>query len=251
VAEKCNWLGMTIYVLIPVFNEAQNIETLRDSIIPVLDKYEAKYVFVDDGSSDNSKGLIREAFYGKNFVVLGDGDNHGPGFSFNIGLNWIIEDSKSDKDAILTMEADNTSDIELLPTMLALNGLGFDLILASIYCQGGGFDNTGLLRKILSFGANFMLRLFFNIKVLTLSSFYRVYSITLLKRIKFNYEELISEKGFISMVEILIKSIKQEAKVIEVPMKLMSSKRKGKSKMKLVSTILSYIRFLHSSALNK
>ena len=46
------------------------------------------------------------------------------------------------------------------------------------------------------------------------------------------------------MVEILIKAIKLEAKIIEVPMLLNSENRKGKSKMKIFKTILSYLRFL-------
>jgi hypothetical protein len=46
------------------------------------------------------------------------------------------------------------------------------------------------------------------------------------------------------MVEILLKAIRADAKIIEVPMHLDSSKRKGKSKMKTFKTSMSYIRFL-------
>jgi hypothetical protein len=84
----------------------------------------------------------------------------------------------------------------------------------------------------------------FNIKVQTISSFYRVYSVSLLKKIKTKYGILIKENGFICMLEILTKAIHCEAKIIEVPMVLKSTKRLGKSKMKIVKTTLDYLKFL-------
>ena len=142
------------------------------------------------------------------------------------------------------MEADNTSDINLVESMIALNKIGFDIVLASIYCQGGSFVKTSTLRKFLSLIANILLRFIFDIKVQTLSSFYRLYSIKSIIKIKDNYTKIISENGFICMVELLIKLIKQETKIIEIPMKLDSSNRKGKSKMKLIKTSLYYIKFI-------
>jgi dolichol-phosphate mannosyltransferase len=103
---------------------------------------------------------------------------------------------------------------------------------------------------VYSFFANLILRLVFDIKVLTLSSFYRVYKISLIKAIKEKNKDIITETGFISMIEILIKAIKLEAKIIEVPMLLKSENRKGKSKMKIFKTIVSYLKFLFTNKNN-
>ena len=46
------------------------------------------------------------------------------------------------------------------------------------------------------------------------------------------------------MLEILIKSIKAGASIIEVPMQLNSNNRKGKSKMKIYKTSMEYLKFL-------
>jgi hypothetical protein len=46
------------------------------------------------------------------------------------------------------------------------------------------------------------------------------------------------------MIEILLKAIREDAKIIEVPMILKSNVRKGKSKMKIWKTSWSYIKFL-------
>jgi hypothetical protein len=66
----------------------------------------------------------------------------------------------------------------------------------------------------------------------------------LIKKIKEKYGIIIKEPGFISMIEILIKSIKLNSSIIEVPMILKSNKRIGKSKMKILKTMISYLKFL-------
>ena len=237
---------MSVYVLIPLFNEEGNIPELIQSLVNLPIDEKKFFVFSDDGSTDNSVSLIENQLMGHDFIVLGDGINRGPGGSFNIGFEWILSHSTSDDDMIMTMEADNTCDLSLAPKMITISKLGYELVLASIYAQGGGFDKTSFMRKSLSFVANMVLRFAFDINVLTLSSFYRVYQISLLKKIKKNYGTIINEYGFICKIELLIKSINQKANIIELPMILKSHKRKGKSKMKIFKTIMTYLKFFLS-----
>ncbi|MBL4716332.1 glycosyltransferase family 2 protein [Sphingobacteriaceae bacterium AH-315-L07] len=236
-----------LYFLIPLYNEESNLELLHENLTSILAEDEKFYVFSDDGSVDSSVDVIHKLFLNTNFVVLGDDKNHGPGHAFNIGFEWILNHSKDDSDKVITLEADNTSDILILPKMLVISRMGYDLVLASIYAQGGGFDKTSFFRKVISAVANLFLRFYFNIKVLTLSSFYRIYSISILRKIKEKNNILIKETGFISMIEILIKAIRVNATIIEIPMVLYSGKRKGKSKMKILKTTIRYLRFLFAN----
>jgi dolichol-phosphate mannosyltransferase len=232
------------YFLIPVYNESENISTLAKTLRDALPGLPKTYIFVDDGSSDDTCEVIEKMLEGTTFHILQNPGNSGPGYSFNSGFNYILDTLKaSDRDNVITLEGDNTSDPSLIPIMHMLYQQGFDLVLASPYAQGGGFDQTTFFRKLTSFSANLILRLWFDVKVLTLSSFFRLYSVSLLKKIRSEYGELIREKGFISMVEILVKAIRIQAKMIEIPMILDSTKRKGKSKMKVFKTMLSYVRF--------
>lgn len=235
---------MTLYVLCPVYNEELNLKELSKSLISELKDYKTKFIFVDDGSRDNTLALINQFFCESDYIVLGDGENHGPGFAFNTGFEWILANSSSNDDIVLTLEADNTSDLNIFPIMIANLKHDYDLVLSSVNAQGGGFDNTNFLRKFYSLVANMILRFVFDIKVLTLGSFYRLYKISLLQKIKKKYGYIIVEKGFISMIEVLLKAIKLNSKIIEIPMVLKSEKRKGKSKMKITKTILTYVRFL-------
>ena len=234
-----------IYFLVPIFNEEANIANLHNELTALSLNDEVHYVFSDDGSTDSSKEYIRKIYHGRQFTILGDGINRGPGAAFNTGFLWILSHSKNETDVIVTLEADCTSDLSILPTMLTLNTLGYDLVLASVYAQGGGFDKTSFIRKMISSLANFMYRFLFGIKVLTLSSFYRVYKIALIRKIsKQDNNVVIRENGFVSMLEILSKAIACQATIIEVPMILQSHKRIGQSKMKVFKTTLHYLKYL-------
>lgn len=236
-----------ICFLIPTYNEEANIPVLAGNLLNVLPEREKFFVFVDDCSTDGTIDIIEKSFPKDKLQIIRKEANGGPGDSFNIGFEWILSNKDKATEGVVTVEADNTSDLKILPDMITISGLGYELVLASVYAQGGGFDKTSFFRKLISFFANMIFRSIFNIKVMTLSSFYRVYKIELLERIKKYYPVLIRERGFICMLEILLKSIRANASIIEVPMVLRSEMRKGRSKMKILKTSLSYMRFMLSS----
>lgn len=175
-----------IYILIPVYNEEPNIDKLFKNLSNEAFLEDAQYIFVDDCSTDKTVEKIKESFKEKKIKVITKNKNIGPGHSFNLGFDWILDNSKDDNDIVITMEADNTSSINILERMINISMLGYDLVLASPYSQGGGFKDTTLIRKSLSFIANVILRTLFSVKVQTLSSFYRIYKIKLLRNIKKN-----------------------------------------------------------------
>jgi glycosyltransferase involved in cell wall biosynthesis len=232
-----------IYFVIPVYNEEENLPNLKRELEAVHLNEEKFYVFCDDGSKDKSREAIAALFNGLNYHITGDGSNHGPGKAFDTGFEWVLANCR-DSDIVVTIEADCTSDTAILSDMITISNLGYDLVLASVYTQSGHLEKTNFMRKFISSVANMIMRFVFNIRVLTLSSFYRVYKVSLLKRIKEKYNVLISEPGFICMLEILHKAIKVNAKIIEVPTVLRSGKRIGKSKMKIFKTSLTYLSYL-------
>ena len=236
-----------IYFLIPVYNESLNIEDLRNELINTLSKKDKKFVFVDDCSTDNTPEIIKDLFVNSDYKIITKKTNKGPGDSFNLGFEWILNDSDNNNDLIVTIEGDNTSDVTILNNMITICDLGYDIVLASVYAQGGSLDNTNFFRKTLSFFANIIMRFILNLNILTLSSFYRVYKKSLVQEIKQNYNTIITEAGFLCKVEILIKAIHVGAKVIEVPTSLRVDKRKAKSKMRIFRTFKDYLRLMLNS----
>ena len=240
-----------IYFLIPFYNEELNLENLYNNLLIKTKSIDYCIVFSNDGSTDRSVEIIKSRFQKTNYIIIDNKLNQGPGYAFNEGFKWILSHSKNTNDKIVTIEADSTSDLNILSDMLNISSLGYDLVLASVYSQGGGFEKTSFFRKIISASANLTFRFIFDIKVQTLSSFYRVYNISLVRRINDKYGNIISQNGFICMLEILFRAIKVNAKILEVPMTLKSDNRNGKSKLKIFKTSIAYLKFLFKNAFFK
>ena len=233
-----------IYLLFPLFNEESNIENLFLDIQKISAKLDIKIWFVDDGSTDGTVTAIHKYFTGLNYDVLPLGGNYGPGMAFNEGFKKIIHEEPSDDSIVITMEADATSDIGILDKMIAISYLDFDVVLASVYAQGGGFEKTSVFRLLLSRTANLMIKTLYGIKVNTYTSFYRVYKIETLRKIyTLKKGQITNETGFICKLDILRSAIKTKASIIEVPVKLMTSRRQGKSKMIISRTMMEYLRY--------
>src|SRR5215213_6650481 len=134
----------TLYFLIPLYNEEENVTLLHKNITLACPGYKKFFLFVDDASSDNTVDTVTRLFNEeKNFHLITKNKNQGPGDSFNAGFEWILaHSSQSEKDLVITLEGDNTSDLGILDTMIILSDKSYSLVLASVYAQGGGFEGT-------------------------------------------------------------------------------------------------------------
>ena len=233
-----------IVFVIPAFNEERNIEALLASTIQVMEKSRRPYrIFVvDDGSADRTAQMVKKAGFSAPVSLLSQGQNLGVGEAFKRGFKAALSEL-SDDDILVTKEADNTSDLTVLEAMLGRIEEGYDLALASCYAEGGGVEGTTPVRRILSGGANLLLRAFCPVDgVRTYSSFYRAYRGKLVREAQARYgENLFEEKGFACMVDLLLKLHELGARVVEVPMVLRANKRLDQSKMKRVQTIAAYL----------
>jgi dolichol-phosphate mannosyltransferase len=236
-----------LYVLVPVYNEAPNIPTLCEAFRQLRaefgDRYALNFVLVDDGSSDDTAGVARASARDLDLEVLRHEANRGPGAAFATGFAHLA-DRMGESDWVITMEGDNTSRHELIRQMLTrAQREGFDAVFASPYMYGGGFTQTSFLRKLLSSGANLIVKDLLDIQgILTVSSFFRLYRAGTLLRLQRVFGPGILERhGFESMVEMVMKMTMLRISISEVAMLLDSSRRKGKSKMKLMRTILGYL----------
>lgn len=73
-------------IVIPIFNEQDNIKPLLDEIIFNLKIYDYEVVIVDDGSSDNSQSILNAFVNYKNFCLLKNKTNLGQSFSLVKGI---------------------------------------------------------------------------------------------------------------------------------------------------------------------
>ncbi len=239
----------TLYIVIPVLNEAGNIARLLadlNSLAPrVADEFAARLLLVDDGSSDGTGDLARAHAGALPLEVLRHERPCGPGAAFGTAFAALAGRLQPD-DWVVTMEGDNTSRVETLLQMLTRRREGFDVVLASPYAYGGGIDNTPMLRVFMSHMANTLVKELMGIRgILTMSSFFRLTSAPMLMRLQERWGPRILEAtGFECMVELLWKYIQERAAVSEVAMALDTSRRVGRSKMKVMRTALRYVRLI-------
>jgi dolichol-phosphate mannosyltransferase len=238
---------LRLFVLVPVLDEAPNIPRLVGNLTRLAtdlrSEMECRAVFVDDGSTDGTGDRIRREAASLPVEVLRHATNLGPGRAFATGFRHLAP-CLAEGDWVATMEGDNTSRVDTLRQMLVRRREGFEVVLASPYMYGGGLSHTSWRRLILSHGANGLVKELLGIRgILTMSSFFRLYSAPVLKRLQARYGDGILETdGFECMVELLAKLIQVGATISEVAMSLDGSQRLGRSKMSVTRTIVGYLR---------
>jgi dolichol-phosphate mannosyltransferase len=235
-----------LYIVVPVLNEESNIPQLIEAFRDIHDRFtpqlETTFLLIDDGSSDGSGRIALQMAEGLRLRVIRHEKTRGPGRAFATGFAYLAS-RLGPNDWVATMEGDNTSRPEILGQMFVRSREGYDVILASPYQYGGGIEKTSGLRVILSHVANGFLKSFIGLHgFLTMSSFFRLHRGAAILRLQSCFgPEIIERSGFEGVVEMLIKMTLLRITISEVAMVLDTSRRMGKSKMRLVRTICGYL----------
>ena len=232
-----------IYVVLPAYNEEAGLEKLLLELKAVMEAASLQYaiVIVNDGSKDGTLKIAQKLSDFLPVLVIDHGNNRGLGEALKSGLGKVQKISKPE-DIIITMDADNTHPPDLIPRMIASINEGHNLVIASRFVKGAREFGLRAYRKLLSRGASLLLRTLFptkNVKDYTCG--YRAYKAELIQKAFADHgDSLIREKGFNSIVEILLKLRRQKLIACEVPLLLHYDRKKGPSKMPIVKTILRY-----------
>jgi dolichol-phosphate mannosyltransferase len=242
-----------LYVVVPVFNEANNIQRLAMSFDrmaqDVGQDYGVRFLVVDDGSADGTAEAV-ELFRGTlNLELLRHPQNLGPGRAFATAFVHLAHQVR-DSDFVATIEGDNTSRLELLKQMILRTKEGFDVVLASPYLYGGGIRNTTTFRTALSNIANLFVKEALGLHgIATMSSFFRLHRGDAFLKLQSVFGPAIVDRaGFESMIEMLIKMVSLNMSISEIAMVLDTSQRAGKSKMKVLKTGFGYLTLWRDKA---
>lgn len=234
-----------VLFVVPAFNEEANLPRLLTDLAarPALFPEGSRVVVVDDGSADGTVAIARNAELPYPVEVVELGENMGPGAAFRAGFAAALAGCPDDA-FVVTLEADTTSDLDRLPPMLERAEAGYDLVLASVH-GGGTMVNVSPVRRMLSVGAGMMVRVALGLDARTVSSFFRVYRASILRRALDRYGDgLIEEPGFACKAELLAKLSGIGARIDEVPVDLDASRRIGESRMRVLPTLGGYARLM-------
>ncbi len=207
---------MRLSIVIPTYNEKDNLQTLLSRIFSVFDKNDIKgeVIIVDDSSPDGTGALaekLREKY--KRLRVIHRKEK--------LGLSSAVLDGfKASKGDVLgVMDADLSHPPEIIPKMFEEIKNDADFVIGSRYVKGGKIVGWSFYRKAVSKVATFLARPITKIKD-PMSGFFLIKKVCL-EGIKFN------PKGFKICLELVAKA--KYDKIIELPIKF-TNRKEGKSK---------------------
>ena len=215
-------------ISIATFREAENIINLINKI---RDKYPVtKILIINDFSDDNTKELIRK-INDQNLIYLERPKKLGLGTAHKLSIFYAI---KYDFKYLLTLDADFSHDPIHIPDLLKVAGIN-NFVIGSRFCEGAKSDYKGL-RKIISNCGNFFAKKFLKIQLNEITTYFRVYSVELLKRLPF--DEL-NAQGYSLGVKLVWLMKKLDANLIEIPIHF-KDRNKGKSKIPKLQILVSF-----------
>jgi len=217
-------------VVIPTYNEIDNIEDFVNQII----KINVDILIVDDNSPDGTGDLVQKLSENLSQVnLLKRSGKLGLGSAYRDGFKWGLNEGYK---YLIEMDADFSHSFSDLNNILQ-NSNNFDVVIGSRYIPGGGSNGWDFKRKLLSSYANKLSKVLLKSKINDMTSGFRSYSSEALNEI--NYFSTKSD-GYSFQIEMTIRSIEKKLSIKEVPI-IFTERSLGNSKM---SKKIAYEAFL-------
>jgi len=220
------------FVMIPTYNEKENIENLINNILELKIK-NLHVVVADDDSPDGTWKIVDKiSKKNKNVHLLLRKKDRGRGSGGRDGFIYCL---KNKADVIVEMDADMSHDPKYIPAMI--NELkNADLIIGSRRVKGSKEIGRSWFRRFVTLAANLYITLLLGIRVKDCNSGYRCFKRKVLESI--NVEKLQS-KGPSIVQEVLFKAHLKGFKIKEIPITFIN-RTKGKSKLGLKQLAAGY-----------
>lgn len=227
-------------IVVPCFNEADNVDSLRNDFFPVVQQLaysmgEVEVIFVDDGSRDGTWDALRGAFEsmclpGVTVLFEQHPVNRGLGAAIRTGF------AASHGDVVVTTDSDGTYRFSEISGMLDALKPDVDIVTASPYHPQGGVANVPGYRLVLSRGSSLLYRILVDWDIHTYTALFRAYRREVVKNVPFESD------GFLAGTELMVGAMLRGYRVAEYPT-VLHSRVHGASKAKLMRTIRAHLKF--------
>jgi dolichol-phosphate mannosyltransferase len=210
-------------IVVPTYNEHDNVRGIAERFLEALPGCEL--LFVDDNSPDGTGALLDEIAANEPRIhVMHRAGKLGLGTAYVEGFGWGLARGY---DYLFEMDADGSHDPQYLPQMLALAEDGADVVVGSRYVPGGGTENWGLARKLISRGGGLYARTILGVDVRDLTAGFICWRRAALEAIDL---ATVSSNGYSFQIEMKYRALKRGLKVVETPI-VFVDRRVGQSKM--------------------
>ncbi len=216
-----------IWVVMPTYNEAENVEAIVRATAAVLGRLAPgshRILIVDDGSPDGT-GELADALAGELPVVevLHRQIKDGLGHAYLAGFARALEGGAQ---VVIEMDADFSHDPRYLGDLLAASG-DADLVLGSRYVPGGGVRDWGLLRRLVSRGGGWYARALLRVDVRDLTGGFKCIRREVLEAIDLHS---VRAEGYVFQIEVTYRALLAGFRIREVPI-VFRDRTAGSSKM--------------------
>jgi dolichol-phosphate mannosyltransferase len=214
---------MRVLVVLPTYNERENIERILDAVRAALP--DAHVLVVDDSSPDGTAELARSvaAKLGQIEVFVRP-EKNGLGPAYRAGFAWGIERGY---EAFVEMDSDFSHDPAALPTLVAAIEQGADLVIGSRYVPGGSIPDWTFSRRMLSRLGNIYAEVALGLGVRDSTAGFRVYTATILEKIDL---DTVRADGYGFQIEMTYRTRRLGGTIVEVPIRFVDRVH-GTSKM--------------------
>lgn len=213
---------MGISVIIPTYNEKENIIELVDQILAL--EMNVHVIIVDDNSPDGT-GQVADALAKRNprIEVIHRTEKLGLGTAYIAGVKQALSDGA---DRLITMDADFSHDPGYIPALVSLAN-HFHITIGSRYVLQGGVHNWSWQRRFLSWGANIFARTMLGLKANDCTAGFRCYHREVLLNIDLDQ---IFSNGYSFLVEMLFRCQQSGYSIGEIPI-IFANRERGQSKI--------------------
>ncbi len=217
-------LGSGTWVILPTYNEADNLPGISAAILDSLPG--AVLLVVDDGSPDGTGDLADGlAAADPRVHVKHRAAKQGLGRAYLDGFGEALRGGAT---TIVQMDADWSHDPKALPSLiLPIDAGKADLAIGSRYTKGGGVQDWGMVRRIISRGGSTFARIVLSLKPHDLTGGFKAWRATTLEAVPFDG---VRAGGYVFQIEMTYRASRLGARVIEVPITF-RDRRVGQSKM--------------------
>jgi len=214
-----------VLIIIPTYNEIENIEAIITAVIEQSTSYHM--LIVDDGSPDGTATKVKtmQTNYPSRLHLLERSGKLGLGTAYIAGFRFALEHGYS---YVMEMDADfshNPNDVPRLIEAVQSDGVG--MAVGSRYVKGGGFRNWSKYRLMLSYGASLYTRIITGMPVKDPTAGFVIYNLDALKKMDL---DKITFVGYAFQIEMKYYCYSLGYEIVEIPITFVD-RELGTSKM--------------------
>lgn len=198
-------------VIIPTYNEKENIEKMVRKVFSLPEKFEL--LIVDDGSPDGTADIVKrlmEEFPGQLHLEQRTG-KLGLGTAYIHGFKWGLKRSYQ---FFFEMDCDFSHNPDDLVRLYEAARKGADVAIGSRYTKGGKVENWPIGRVLMSYYASVYVRLVLWMNVKDTTAGFKCYRRVVLENIDLDAVKFI---GYAFQIEMKYRAWRKKYKLVEVP----------------------------------